>query len=129
MVTVNVMHTIYTIKVLTNQLIKRHTDTGFRSAIVIVSSMSSVMPMAGWVTYCCTKTFGSFLGAGLNFELKEHADVISYQPAYVSTKLLAKTRNFDANTISEDRATDVCFRDLGFEPASYGAFRHEFMLW
>lgn len=47
------------------------------------------MPIGGMVTYCATKTFASFIAAGLNFELQGKVDVMSYEAGMVATNLLA----------------------------------------
>ena len=45
-------------------------------------------PMSGILPYNMSKSFSSFLAEGLNIELKDKIDVMSYQPGEVQTKLI-----------------------------------------
>jgi short-subunit dehydrogenase len=60
-----------------------------RSACIFVSSIASIQPFAGMVTYCATKTFVNFMGIGLKYECKNKIDVMSWQPGEITTKMLA----------------------------------------
>ena len=84
MVSVNVMHPIYLCKALINQLTNRPKKT----AIIMTSSTSSLIPLPGLVTYTCTKTFVSFLAQGLFLEMGDKVDVLDWKPCLVDTKLL-----------------------------------------
>lgn len=59
-----------------------------RSAIAVTSSALAMYPMSGILPYSMSKTFSSFLAEGLNVELKDKVDVMSFQPGEVQTKLL-----------------------------------------
>lgn len=72
---VNVLHTIYTTKVLLNQMLGRPK----RSAIVITGSGLGAYPIPGTITYCSSKAFGRYLALGLNYELKDKIDVMHFQ--------------------------------------------------
>ena len=61
---------------------------------------------------------------GLNYEMKEYCDVLSFNPGLVATNL-TKMKKGNPVTITSDRAADVCFRDLGYSSETHGAFRHE----
>ena len=126
-VQVNACHVIYTLKVLVNQLIKRHQDTGIKPAILVTSSGMGFQPVAGNLPYSCTKTFVSFLAQGLNFELKEHVDVLDFTPGWVSTPLAAalEVERGVHESITPDRCATVAFRDLGLTPTTVGALRHD----
>lgn len=66
LVDVNVVQVIYTCKVLLKQMIARQHP----GAIVITSSAAAMDALPGLTTYCATKSFVSYLGIGLNTELK-----------------------------------------------------------
>ena len=38
------------------------------------------MPVGGVSAYCAAKSFASYIGIGLNFELKGLVDVLSFEP-------------------------------------------------
>ena len=82
--------------------------------------------MPGSVTYGCTKSFVTYLCEGLGYEVKDKIDVMSYNPGFVTTKL-SKKRDTGPVTISEARAAEVCFRDLGCTTKTHGSFRHELL--
>jgi len=78
-------------------------------AAIFVSSIASVAPIAGFTTYCATKTFQHFLGEGLNFEMKGKIDCMSWQPGEIKTKMLDSLHIEDPSSgnksvISCDRA-------------------------
>ena len=120
LINLNVLHVAYFIKAMVDQLEKRSS----RSGIVITSSVAADYPIPGGITYSCAKRYVTDLAIGLNYELKDKIDVMSYNPGFVATKL-TKLRNSDIKTITSERAAAVCFRDLGLTPMSHGAFRHE----
>ena len=92
--------------------------------MIITSSIASTFPMAGHITYCASKSFASYMGAGLNYELKRKVDVMSYEPGEVETKMIGYQKP-GLRIISSARAAEVCLRDLGSCAQSRGAFRHE----
>ena len=83
MVQLNTLHVIYTVKVLLNKLVQRHTERGVKSAILVTSSGLGCLPLSGFLTYSCSKSFVSFLAQGLHIELKGVVDVISYEAGEV----------------------------------------------
>ena len=64
-----------------------------RSAMIVTSSLASIRPFPGMLTYSACKRFVSHLAQGLNFELAEKVDVMSYNPAEVATKLIMKDKS------------------------------------
>lgn len=93
-----------------------------RGAIVITSSGLGSVPVPGILAYSAAKSFSSFLGEGLNVELKDKIDVLSFQCGEVKTKLLGNRGG--PQVITTDRATNGCLRDLGSNSMTYGAFAH-----
>ena len=98
-----------------------------RSAIVVTSSGMGSAPISGILPYSMSKTFSSFLAEGLNIELKNKVDVLSFQCGEVSTKLIGNKRN-GFSVISTVRATGGCLRDLGTETMTYGSFVHDLLM-
>jgi short-subunit dehydrogenase len=71
-----------------SQLVTRFDTKKKKSAIVVISSVASIKPISGATTYCATKTFATYVAEGLNFEVRDKIDVISYTPAGVATKMI-----------------------------------------
>lgn len=109
---VNANHVLYTAKVVLPQLVQRYDSKKLMSGMVVTSSVASLSPMSGTITYCATKSFASYIAEGLNYELLGKVDVMTYTPGGVATKMLGK-KTTDAGTISTTMAADTCFRDLG----------------
>lgn len=123
-VNTEVLHVIYLLKALLNQLLARPK----RSGIVITSSSLAITPIAGFITHSAAKVFSSYLGQALNLELKDKIDVLSYECGMVRTKQLDSDIGGPA-VVPAARATWGCLRDLGTFPMTYGAFRHEVFAW
>ena len=87
-VTLNALHPVYLCKALLDQMLSREK----RSAIVITSSGLGSAPIPGILAYSMSKSFTSFLGEGLNIELKSKIDVMSFQCGEVRTKLLGNSK-------------------------------------
>lgn len=95
---------------------------GHLSAIVVTGSGLAHMPIAGSLTYCCTKTFADFLAQGLNYELKGKVDVLSWQCGETSTNMLRKP--VGGRVVSTEVAVKGMLRDLGKESLTYGCTSH-----
>eukprot|EP00347_Sterkiella_histriomuscorum_P002655 403367310 len=119
-VNINALHPAYLSKVLIKQLQARTQ----RSAIIITSSGLAGFPASGAITYSASKAFSSFLGQGLNYELKDKIDVMSYELGETRTKLLGSRKS--PMVIEDVRiVTKACLRDIGRESLTYGALKHE----
>lgn len=99
-----------------------------RSAMIFVASMAARGPLPGLLTYCCSKTFTSFLGQGLNYELKDKIDCLSWEPAEVKTKMLTENSpdevKVGGGTLSVDVAVRDMFQQLGRETWTHGNWKH-----
>lgn len=125
---VNAVHTLYTTKVLIKQLVDRYEMRKLKSGVLFTSSIAHAIPMPGLSTYSTVKRFITHLAQCLNFEFKGKVDVTAYNPGVVTTKMShAKAESF--KIITETRAADVAFKDLGCEISTSGSFRHEFREW
>ena len=121
---INSLHPAYLAKVMTPQLTARLGKKGERGALVFVSSLASMLPNTGNLTYSATKTFCSYLGEGLFYELKDTVDVLNYMPSSVATNLTAADTQQGGDYITPDRSAEVTFRDLAVEPNTCGDWKH-----
>ena len=96
-----------------------------RSAIVVTSSVYGATYYPGVTTYSCTKTFADFLGQGLNFELKDKIDSMSWQCGTVSTNMLPIPKG--GLIISVRDAVKGMLRDIGRESVTHGMWKHSFL--
>ena len=94
-VQVNVMHVAYLMKSMTDMLVQRQKNTGIKAGVMITSSGLGNYAFPGTAMYSASKAFATFVASALNFELKEHVDVIAYLAGEVSTKML-KTNASDS---------------------------------
>ena len=95
--------------------------------MIITSSGLGAFAAPGFISYSASKAFASFLGMGLNYELKDKMDVMTFELGEARTKLVGTRKS---RMIIEDisRVTKGCLRDLGYESLTYGAFVHEFSM-
>ena len=55
---------------------------------------------------------------------------MAYAPGAVATKFTMRTKkDEDYNTVSTEKATRACFRDVGNEYLTHGNIGHEFKAW
>ena len=124
---INILHVIYTAKVLTNQLVSRFEQKGKKTALIITSSGLGLFPCAGCISYSCGKAFDHYLALGLNVEFAGKVDVISYNAGMVNTPFMrdpeARKKN-SSMMIPPETAASTCFRDLGYQEATTGALKH-----
>ena len=106
------------------QLSERLEKKGQKSALIFTSSIAADGPIPGSITYSSSKTFTTYLGEGLYYELLGKVDVLSYRPGNVDTNM--NPNNFNGKDfISPSKAASVCLRDLGYESMTYGHRWHE----
>ena len=80
------------------------------------------MPVPGVLTYSCTKTFVDFLGRGLNYELRDQIDCISWQAGETSTNMMRRPPG--GRIVTTEVAVQGMLRDIGKEEMTYGCFKH-----
>ena len=94
--------------------------------MIATSTICSAIPFPGLLIYSSTKRFVTHLAQGLNFELSDNVDVMSFNPGEVTTKLVMKDESEAKGTlITVEKATSSCFRDLGYTDMTNGALVHE----
>jgi short-subunit dehydrogenase len=121
-VNVDTLHPIYLCKTLLPKLLLREK----RSAILITSSAFGTFVCPGISAYNASKAFVTYLGQGLNFELREKIDVLSYEAGRVGTKLIGQKPK--GTIITVENAVKSSLRDLGYESRTNGAFIHEVVI-
>jgi len=82
-----------------------------RSAMIVTSSLPGMTPCAGTLlAYSSCQKFTSFFIKGLNFELRDKIDSLTYCAS---------------SGITPEKAAEACFRDVGITSKSYGSVGHE----
>ena len=98
---------------------------------MVTSTFFESFPVAGMLTYSSAKKFVTHLTLGLNFELEEKVDVMSFNPGGIATKLMkeisGKDVNGDPGIIEPELAVNTAFRDVGCNDYSNGATSHAIM--
>ena len=117
----NAMHVVYTIKVLASQLLERFETQQQKSGIMVVTSGLGAMPLPGLLIYSASKSFSSFIGIGLSYEMRGKVDVTVYQAGYTSTQLTGN----QGGPVTPELAASRSFRDLGLQALTFGPFVHE----
>ena len=131
-ININILHVAYCAKVLATQLVSRFEITGKKTGLIITSSQVGLAPTAGTIAYSCGKAFDHYLALGLGVEFAGKVDVISYNPGGVNTPFLRDDelrKEIQAIMISPELAASTCFRDLGYQESTMGAFKHYFINW
>lgn len=120
---INVIHVYYTMKILSERMLKRE---GKKSALIAVSSLAAMRPIPMSVAYSAQKIFVTYLTRGMALEMGHKIDLLSFNPAEVATKLIFKDKSQAGGTIvTVDKAVKSCFRDMGHTDVTFGAFSHE----
>lgn len=98
-------------------------------AIVVTCSGLGRYPVPGVITYSSSKTFASFLGVGLSYELEGKIDCMSWTLGMTDTKLLCMpNKKTNPLVASKKEAVDGMLRDLGRERITKGCKKHELAL-
>ena len=90
----------------------------------MTNTVAGMYPLSAISTYSSTKAFNIHLAKCLNYEFRGKIDIYSFNPGVMTTKLSGVSTT-GLKSISEERAAEVMFRDLGSTDHSIGSFRHE----
>jgi short-subunit dehydrogenase len=85
---INLLHVVYTAKVLASKMINRFDVHKQKCGMAIVSSGLGLNPIAGCIAYSASKGFVSFLAQGLNVEFNGKIDVLCYHAGLIKTKFI-----------------------------------------
>ena len=89
------------------------------------SSGGGLLPVAGVLTYACTKTFMRYLGIGMNYETGGKVDSMTINFGEVNTKMCPEYTG--PLIISAKHAVQCALRDVGRCDETDGCIRHEFL--
>ena len=117
---IDMMHAVYLTRCLVNLLLERPK----KSAIIYTNSKLGMIPAPGSIVYSSTKAFLINFAQGLNYEVKNKIDVMTYNCGDTTTKLMTIEKH-GFGIVSPQRASKACFRDLGSNSVTYGVASHE----
>jgi hypothetical protein len=92
-----------------------------RSGILVVTSGLGSFPCCGWLPLSIVKSLQSFLGQGLNYELRDRIDVTSFECGEVVTQTNKNPPSFFR--CLPHVATKAALRDMGIEAVTAGTWR------
>ena len=113
MININLISKVNLSKFFVNLLNKREK----RSGLLIISSQLQNIPAAGSLVYSASARCISLLGKGLNYELSNNVDVLTYEPGEIETRGMLTSL---LPTISSESAVKTCMKDFGHQPLAYG---------
>jgi 17beta-estradiol 17-dehydrogenase / very-long-chain 3-oxoacyl-CoA reductase len=123
-VTLNSISVAHLLNIYLPQLEKRKP----RSAIINLSSFTSVRPVPYLSIYSASKAFDYYVSEGLSEEYKDTIDVLSFLPATVITKATPNQKpSFYA--CSPQVSVHSALKDLGRRRITHGYYVHELMAW
>jgi 17beta-estradiol 17-dehydrogenase / very-long-chain 3-oxoacyl-CoA reductase len=104
-------------------LLRHHTVTGHRAALINVGSIVGRFYWPGTQLYGACKAFIDHLTVPLAFEYREQLDVLSFQPTVMSTAMATGTEPA-VITITPDQAARAALSQVGHVVSSHGHWRH-----
>lgn len=108
MVIVNCITPVLMAKIFLERVKKRNS----RSAIIELSSVASIAPLAKKEIYSATKNFNRFFAMSMNPKVKSLVDYLILKPGFVSTPL-TENRKIDAFTCDVDGCVNSTLKVLG----------------
>jgi len=110
---------------LTSIFIKGLISRKNRSAVIDLSSISSLMPIPKLSVYAATKVFNNYVTRALAEELKgENIDFLSVKPAFVASNMSQKKAD-GYYVITPEQCVTGVLRDLGHETETFGHWTHK----
>ena len=107
--------------------LERRRKTGFKCAIVNVSSIAGLIPMPLHNIYSASKAYVDRLSLALQYEYPD-LDIIALRPSEVSTPM-TYNKETDIFTITAEQCAEGFLDNLGYENATYGHWRHKMQGW
>jgi 17beta-estradiol 17-dehydrogenase / very-long-chain 3-oxoacyl-CoA reductase len=121
MININCMSQTLLTSIFLNGLLSREK----RSAVIDVSSISSLMPLPKLSVYAATKVFNNYMTRTLAEELKdENIDFLSLKPAFVESNM-SKKKADGYYVITPQQCVTGALRDLGYEIETFGYWTHK----
>ncbi|EWS76394.1 oxidoreductase, short chain dehydrogenase/reductase family protein (macronuclear) [Tetrahymena thermophila SB210] len=109
---------------LTRGLISQISSRKQKGAIINLSSVTSLTPLAGFILYGASKLFNDYFSRALEEEYKGKLDVISVKPGWVATPMTDKMKKKQLEITPQQCASSV-LRQLGRISVTAGHFQHE----
>ena len=94
-----------------------------RSAIIELSSVASIAPLAKKEIYSATKSFNRFFAMSMNPKVKSLVDYLILKPGFVTTAL-TDNRKSDFITCNVDECVNSTLKVLGQRQQTYGHWKH-----
>ena len=94
-----------------------------RSAIINLSSVAAIKPIANFALYSATKIFNHYLSRGLEAEMRSKIDFLSVKPFGVESNLSKMKRSF--MIISADACSEGSLNCLGQDSETTGHWNHD----
>ena len=96
-----------------------------RSAVIDISSFTSIMPLPIFSIYAATKSFSYYLSRALAEEYKNYnIDFLAVRLLFAATKLSKKKANGWA-VITADQSVEGVLNDFGYENETFGHWVHK----
>ena len=111
--------------ILTSLFLQRFEKRSKRSAIINTASVAGVLPSKDTIVYSICKAFLRFFTLGIHTEFKNKYDIISVEPGFVSTNLIANYKGF--GVCEPETTAETVFNDLGKQCETHGYWFHEFL--
>lgn len=119
MVIVNCVTPVLMAKIFLERVSKRKS----KSAIIELSSVANIAPLAKKEIYSATKRFNRFFAMSMNPKVKSLVDYLILKPGFVSTPL-TENRKIDAFTCDVDGCVNSTLKVLGQRQQTYGHWKH-----
>lgn len=95
----------------------------YKSGIINLSSVTTVIPMAGFAMYAGTKSFNDYFSKAIGEEYKGIIDVLSYKPGYVDTPMVSRI-NSKILVITPEECANAALNLLGRCESTHGNYKH-----
>ncbi|KAL4473214.1 hypothetical protein ABPG72_015595 [Tetrahymena utriculariae] len=109
---------------LTRGLIAQISSRKQKGAIINLSSITSLTPLAGFILYGASKLFNDYFSRALEEEYKGKLDVISVKPGWVATPMTDGMKKKQLE-ITPQQCVSSVLRQLGRVSVTAGHFQHE----
>jgi short-subunit dehydrogenase len=103
--------------------LERVKERKFRSAIVELSSVANIAPLAKKDIYSATKRFNRHFAMSIQPKVKSLVDYLILKPGFVSTPL-TDNREIDALTCDVDGCVNSTLKVLGQRAQTFGHWKH-----
>ncbi|KAL4476520.1 hypothetical protein ABPG74_010253 [Tetrahymena malaccensis] len=118
-----IVFNIYSQVLFTFYLLPKLRSRGKKSGIINLSSVSTVISMAGFHMYTGSKMFNDYFSKSIGEEYKGIIDVLSLKPGYVDTPLVSSIKD-KRLCISPQECANAALNKLGRFEETNGHYKH-----